>query len=257
MLVPKAPIQCEDVSQEPEGSERESMDPNYFYPHILNIFRNDLQQLRLEIKDVLNVGSHCKCFGCIIAKTLQESHLKSGGAMDPKHIRDRIMDICKSMRLGRQEDAHEFFSSLLQTMNVYLATEFDVPAKDQPYHITPVDQIFGGCTMTGFKCTSCSHVVKRFDNTLVRIQDNPGKWSPALKDRMTKVAVAAGWSLNLGLPPAYTAAFAALSFGLVNLDWYMLALLCGLLYGWRMKQPFVAAGSAILAYWHAFGRSPF
>ncbi|KAJ8670384.1 hypothetical protein QAD02_001643 [Eretmocerus hayati] len=166
MLVPKAPIQCEDVSQEPEGSERESMDPNYFYQHIQNIFRNDLQQLRLEIKDVLNVGSHCKCFGCIIAETLQESHLKSGGAMAPKDIRDRITDICKSMRLGRQEDAHEFFLSLLQTMNVYLATEFDVPAKDQPYHITPVDQIFGGCTMTGFKCTSCSHVVKRFDNTL-------------------------------------------------------------------------------------------
>ncbi|KAJ8670379.1 hypothetical protein QAD02_001638 [Eretmocerus hayati] len=56
MLVPKTPIRCEDVSQESEGSERESMDPNYFYQHIQNIFRNDLQQLRLEIKDVLNVA---------------------------------------------------------------------------------------------------------------------------------------------------------------------------------------------------------
>ncbi|EFN76140.1 ubiquitin carboxyl-terminal hydrolase 36 isoform X2 [Harpegnathos saltator] len=106
-----------------------------------------------------------ECLTCAVAKTLQFSHLKSGGAIKPFHIYNKLKSICRTMMHGQQEDAHEFLRYLLEGMErAYLtrhkATKLDSYSKET----TPINQIFGGYIRTEVKCLQCQHVSTTFQH---------------------------------------------------------------------------------------------
>ncbi|XP_034937422.1 ubiquitin carboxyl-terminal hydrolase 36 [Chelonus insularis] len=106
-----------------------------------------------------------ECLTCAMAKTLQFSHEKSGNAIKPFYIYNKLKSICRTMVPGQQEDAHEFLRYLLEGMErAYLyrhkATKLDNYSKET----TPINQIFGGYIRTEVKCLQCRHVSTTFQH---------------------------------------------------------------------------------------------
>ncbi|XP_043274573.1 ubiquitin carboxyl-terminal hydrolase 36 [Venturia canescens] len=106
-----------------------------------------------------------ECLTCAVAKTLQFSHEKSGSAIKPFYICNKLKLICRTMVPGQQEDAHEFLRYLLEGMErAYLARHRATKLDSYSKETTPVNQIFGGYIRTEVKCLQCRHVSTTFQH---------------------------------------------------------------------------------------------
>ncbi|XP_031846281.1 ubiquitin specific peptidase 36 isoform X2 [Nomia melanderi] len=106
-----------------------------------------------------------ECLTCAVAKTLQFSHQKSGCAIKPFYIYNKLKLICRTMVPGQQEDAHEFLRYLLEGMEkAYLARHKASKLDSYSKETTPINQIFGGYIRTEVKCLQCRHVSTTFQH---------------------------------------------------------------------------------------------
>ncbi|KAG7189421.1 hypothetical protein KM043_017125 [Ampulex compressa] len=106
-----------------------------------------------------------ECLTCALAKTLQFSHQKSGCAIKPFYIYNKLKFICRTMVPGQQEDAHEFLRYLLEGMErAYLSRHKASKLDSYSKETTPINQIFGGYIRTEVKCLQCRHVSTTFQH---------------------------------------------------------------------------------------------
>ncbi|RKP08201.1 hypothetical protein THASP1DRAFT_6310, partial [Thamnocephalis sphaerospora] len=77
-----------------------------------------------------------------------------GGAVRPGRIVGRLRSIAKHMRVGRQEDAHEFLRYLVDAM------------QKNCLETTMVYRTFGGYLRSQVHCTSCNHRSNTYDPLL-------------------------------------------------------------------------------------------
>lgn len=76
-------------------------------------------------------------------------------------------DIAKHMRVGRQEDAHEFLRFFLDKMQDSAAASMHPPAKaEQEKEKTFLYRIFGGKLRSRVSCSSCKHNSDTIDNIM-------------------------------------------------------------------------------------------
>ncbi|XP_024889248.1 ubiquitin carboxyl-terminal hydrolase 36-like isoform X1 [Temnothorax curvispinosus] len=135
----------------------------FHVPALVNWLLSDPHHNSKCEQNILDGGG--ECLTCAVAKTLQFSHQKSGGAIKPFYIYNKLKLICRTMVPGQQEDAHEFLRYLLEGMErAYLtrhkATKLDNYSKET----TPINQIFGGYIRTEVKCLQCQHVSTTFQH---------------------------------------------------------------------------------------------
>ncbi|XP_066595490.1 ubiquitin carboxyl-terminal hydrolase 36 isoform X2 [Prorops nasuta] len=106
-----------------------------------------------------------ECLTCAVAKTLQFSHEKSGCAIKPFYVYNKLKLICRTMVPGQQEDAHEFLRYLLEGMErAYLVRHKASKLESYSKETTPINQIFGGYIRTEVKCLQCRHVSTTFQH---------------------------------------------------------------------------------------------
>lgn len=105
------------------------------------------------------------CVVCIIAKTLQSTHEKSGSVVKPILVYNRLKMICKHLIHGRQEDAHEFMRYLIEAMEkAYLQSVCGTKLDSRSKETNPLGQIFGGYIRTEVTCLKCKHTSTTFQH---------------------------------------------------------------------------------------------
>ena len=94
-------------------------------------------------------NSDAFCAVCSMARLVKECFPKRTPVIRPLSFVTNLRRIASDMRVGRQEDAHEFLRYLLDAMHTKLATDTG---------ITPITNIFGGSLASTITCSSCGHV---------------------------------------------------------------------------------------------------
>ncbi|KAG2179456.1 hypothetical protein INT44_006302 [Umbelopsis vinacea] len=90
---------------------------------------------------------------------------QSGGVISPRNITGKLRAISSHMRLGRQEDSHEFLRHLMQAaQKSCLAGLGKLPHNVQ--ETTAVHQIFGGYLRSQVRCLKCKAESNTYDPCL-------------------------------------------------------------------------------------------
>ncbi|KAL2727692.1 ubiquitin carboxyl-terminal hydrolase 36 isoform X1 [Vespula maculifrons] len=135
----------------------------FHVPALVNWLLSDSHHTSKCEQNVLDGGG--ECLTCAVAKTLQFSHQKSGCAIKPFYIYNKLKLICRTMVPGQQEDAHEFLRYLLEGMErAYLTRRKAGKLDSYSKETTPINQIFGGYIRTEVKCLQCGHVSTTFQH---------------------------------------------------------------------------------------------
>ena len=94
-------------------------------------------------------NSDAFCAVCSMARLVKECFPRRAPVIRPLSFVTNLRLIANDMRVGRQEDAHEFLRYLLDAMHTKLATGTGV---------TPITDVFGGSLVSAITCLSCGHV---------------------------------------------------------------------------------------------------
>ncbi|KAJ2005774.1 hypothetical protein GGI02_001446 [Coemansia sp. RSA 2322] len=107
---------------------------------------------------------------CMLCKF--ESHVgralskRENSSISPKSIVGRLKLVAKHMRIGRQEDAHEFLRLLIDSFQRSLLHGIDPKIDRRIQETTLAHHLFGGYLQSQVKCSRCSHESNTFDPLL-------------------------------------------------------------------------------------------
>ncbi|KAJ1962129.1 hypothetical protein GGI12_002833 [Dipsacomyces acuminosporus] len=91
---------------------------------------------------------------------------REGSSIAPKAIVARLKLVAKQMRIGRQEDAHEFLRLLVDSFQRSLLHGMDPKIDRRIQETSLVHQIFGGYLQSQVTCSKCDHDSNTFDPLL-------------------------------------------------------------------------------------------
>lgn len=115
-------------------------------------------------------GSNGFCAVRVMSRLLQNIHGNGGSngrVLQPKEFVMNIRHVSKSFRIGRQEDSHEFFRLLLDSMQRSCLRKANIKQENHPAAPTTlVNRIFAGKLKNSLKCAKCKYVSERFDDFL-------------------------------------------------------------------------------------------
>lgn len=102
------------------------------------------------------------CIICAMTTTLIATQRQNYGSFTPSAITSRLSQICRHLRLGHQEDAHEFLRYLIEKMEKSFLSRF----RNEPWfkdleqyskETTPLNQILGGYLRSTVTCLACRY----------------------------------------------------------------------------------------------------
>jgi len=105
------------------------------------------------------------CALCILARHVQTALESNRSPVHPKQMLQRIKEFGgRNMRLGRQEDAHEFLMHCLDACHRSLLQTQNVAALPLPVqHTTFIRQLFGGYFRSRIVCLECQRESNTYD----------------------------------------------------------------------------------------------
>ncbi|PIA19011.1 cysteine proteinase, partial [Coemansia reversa NRRL 1564] len=111
------------------------------------------------------VGESCMLcrFEAHVVRALSK---REGSSISPKAIVGRLKLVAKHMRVGRQEDAHEFLRLLVDAFQRSLLTGIDPKIDRRIQETTLTHQVFGGYLQSQVSCGRCGYDSNTFDPLL-------------------------------------------------------------------------------------------
>ena len=108
------------------------------------------------------------CITCKLENHVNHALSRNNGssAFAPKGIVGRIKSIAKHMRIGNQEDAHEFLRYLVDAIQKSSLYGLDPKLDTRIQETTLIHQIFGGYLQSQILCSVCKHQSNTFDPCL-------------------------------------------------------------------------------------------
>ncbi|EEY60355.1 ubiquitin-specific protease, putative [Phytophthora infestans T30-4] len=115
-----------------------------------------------------NAGGNGFCSVRAMSRLLQSVHGNNAvRVLQPKELVMNVRHISKSFRIGRQEDSHEFFRLLLDSMQRSCLRKAHIKSESHSAASTTfVYRMFGGKLKNHLKCAKCGFVSERFDDFL-------------------------------------------------------------------------------------------
>ncbi|ETM54504.1 hypothetical protein L914_02169, partial [Phytophthora nicotianae] len=113
-------------------------------------------------------GGNGFCSVRAMSRLLQSVHGNNAvRVLQPKELVMNVRHISKSFRIGRQEDSHEFFRLLLDSMQRSCLRKAHIKSESHSAASTTfVHRMFGGKLKNYLKCAKCGFVSERFDDFL-------------------------------------------------------------------------------------------
>ncbi|KAJ2365793.1 hypothetical protein H4S01_003053 [Coemansia sp. RSA 2610] len=110
-------------------------------------------------------GDNCMLcrFEAHVARALSK---RDSATIAPKAIVGRLRSVAKHMRVGRQEDAHEFLRLLVEAFQRSLLAGIDAKIDRRIQETTLAHRIFGGYLQSQVSCSRCGHDSNTFDPLL-------------------------------------------------------------------------------------------
>lgn len=107
------------------------------------------------------------CVVCELKKVAETNfHSNQRGYFNPKNISQKLPLIAKGMRLGRQEDAHEFLRYIVDACQKIALDRYKPKDRPKRAEETWVHRIFGGKTRSRVSCKRCGHNSDTFETCL-------------------------------------------------------------------------------------------
>lgn len=116
-------------------------------------------------------GKRCRaegfCLVCEFERHVKRSFRENNRVIAPNGTVSHLRWIAKHMRVGRQEDSHEFLRFVIEGMQKNLLAGLDSSRMaPRVKETTLVHQVFGGYLQSQVNCLTCKHISSTFDPLL-------------------------------------------------------------------------------------------